>query len=236
MKIYVLLFLTLILNIDKAQSQLSGIFSFNFQTDAVCDISFYKDGLYEITINKIPSDDLGIVTTISFGKYTYNKGTITCIDQNNNFQTIFSYNPKYIKAKQAYFGFLNKKIPVSAYFSIEPGSRPVFLSYTKESKYKSINEFKAAFKKTHKIVYPFKTGVYDYSNFYTLTINPDHNYFFKFFGSTLSKGTWTRKGNELVLYDEDLKSFFYYFIEKDKLIGGFLSFFDEGNLIVRKKD
>jgi|GEM_PF-6230502 len=120
----------MILNIDKAQSQLTCLYSFNFQADAVCDISFYNDGLYEIIINKSLTDDLGIVTTISFGKYTYTKGTITCIDQNNGFQTIFFYNPKYIQSKKAYFGLLNKKIPISTFISINQSSRPDFLSYT----------------------------------------------------------------------------------------------------------
>jgi len=149
---------------------------------------------------------------------------------------VFSYNPKYIQAKKAYFGLLNKKIPKSAYFSINPTSRPAFLSETKECKYKSINELKAAFRKAHKILSPFKTGVYDYSNYLTLTINPNHQYCFKLFGSLMSKGTWSRKGNELVLYDEDLKSFFYSFIEKEKLICGFLYFIDENFLMVRKND
>jgi len=224
------------LNISLVQSQLCGYFSYPFQDDTDCNIVFYNNGLYEIILNKSSTEDLGINTTLSYGKYIYHDSTIICHDQFNGIQMVFVYNPKYIQARKSYFGLMNRKIFKSKYFSVDSRSHPDFLSYEKNRKYKTINEVKGDLLKYNKRIYPFGPCIYDYHDYFTLIINPDNSYCFNFFGTLISKGTWSQKGNELILYDRNIKSNFYSFIiGKDKLICGIIPVVDEDFLMIKKK-
>ena len=229
-----LLFVFLMFNVNMVRSQLCTQYDCSYSKDVDCYFTLYKNGLYEIVLYKDYTEDLSSNTTLAYGKYVYQNGKITCYDQYSGFQMVYSYNPKYLQPEKAFFGLKNKKLLLDQYHTVMPNDKPDFLDYKGISE--SLRQIKSEFKKSQKILNDFKPAIYDDSfGERILILQPDHRYRMLIYNIIMSNGTWSLQGNELVLYDEDLKCKFYAFIKKDKLICGLFSINDRNILMVRRK-
>jgi hypothetical protein len=202
----ILILFVLIVNLTVVHSQLRKIYSFPYSKNVDCVISFYMNGLYEISINK-EMVETNIVSTLSYGRYVFNDNKIICLDTCNGFQLVFDYHSRYLRAEKAYSGLLDIKIPTSKFYSFNSREQQPEFVENKNDLGNNSKQIRAEYKNIQKEVLPLKSGVYEYYNYFTLYLQPNHRFRFEHYNIPLSKGEWSQQGDELILYDEDLKTF-----------------------------
>lgn len=198
-------------------SQISAIFSLEeIGEDIDCDIYFYQSGLYEVILREYATDDILYSIVLSYGNYTIKSGNIELTDKYNGQKMLFIHNDDFnITAKVFYPGMLNKKFVKSTF---EIYDKP---AYTKR-KIMLLNQERHKHNLKEKVKNPLSYGIYKSAWGLGLNLQSNSKYTLEYKGIILSKGTWNREENELLIKDSILNHSFYILIGKNKLIGRFL--------------
>jgi len=199
--------IVVVANIFIAQAQFRTVYSAPYSEELDLAIWLYRNGLYEIEIYK-GTEELSTSSILSYGKYAYKDSTIICTDSCNGFSLKFKYCPEYLVANNFYFGIKNRRIPLSTTFSFY-SSVPAFVKdscHFRKTSAQIRMEYGKKRKNNESMLQP---GSYKNCDYLTLYLRADHRYEFEHFGFNISKGEWQQLENELILYDEDLKTNFF---------------------------
>jgi len=193
-------------------------------------ISFSKKGQYSLIIaNELCS--MIFMIPFSDGRYTVKNNQITFRDMNHGFV---------MKASLISSG---KKILINKGFAFLNGDTAIWYREEREWEFPISGKGtilqkkeREAYLQQHKHEYPIRYETYEgeynwqptigakwekgYD--YELNIQKNHQYTLHYYRRLILKGTWSRNGNEIALYDESLQHTFYLLVGKDELISKYL--------------
>jgi hypothetical protein len=229
MKTFILLFSLTSLFSGITFAQVSGQYSFDdpIEKDVSYYISLYKNGTFEFTINESLTNDMGLVILLSYGNYMLKNGNIELQDKYNGFNMQFEYHQYFLIAKKSYNGFVGNKF-IKIRSSQEMGN-----SLSKEIK--TIKQIISTLNASNLKENVINSGIYEgeYEKF-NLNLSVEYTYVFKYHSFVISKGNWSRKKNELVLFDSILNHHFYLFIGKNGLYNLFIPGFHPIGSLLKK--
>jgi len=227
-KIFLIIFI-IIFTSNFILAQLSGgytLYNLGDDKSIKCNVSLYKDGTYEITLDENTAEDIVESILISIGTYLYKNGEITLIDNYHGYKMIFIDQKCCILAKKSFQWMQNKKF-------IKTNSDFIKSIYFK-IKFKPLKQERADFKKLYKEKFNLNYGVYENEVGFSINFLSDNKYKFEYRKIILSEGTFKKNENELVLFDTALNYPFYVFIKKNVLISKLLPEDYEGNTFKKK--
>jgi hypothetical protein len=205
-----ILLIILVLSVNSAFSQISKIYTYESVANKIdCNIFFYKDGSYKLTLDDYTSENPYQVV-LSEGKYVLKNNMIQLIDKYNKFAMQFLYRNKSIEGIKTYQFLQNKKF-IKSYLDIY--DKPSISDFNNLS----LKDSLSCFGKKNKELYNLNYGTYLMQLDFTLNIDAKYNFKFSYSNIVLLQGTWKRNQNEIILNDAFLKHYFYVIIEKDKL-------------------
>lgn len=211
------------------QGVLGGEYKFNQDINERSEITERKRGVgylyvlpnkrYFLEIDLRISEDIFSGVTISTGSYVDSNNYFVLRDELNKYSLIFKKNADSGYFINGFYGLIGKKF----YFENVPFSADSLVpieTLTEDIQNKAISD-----RKSYKLNYPIPIrlcpGLYDSFHF-NLRVFRNKRYSLNFGGLIISKGFWSRDGNELVLYDNYLKRKFYMLIGKHILISKLL--------------
>ncbi|MCL2041752.1 MAG: hypothetical protein FWG84_06915 [Bacteroidales bacterium] len=208
-------------NMLFAQLQLSGLYSLS--DDSYCDIYFTNTGRYCIMLSAHLSDDILLDVPLSDGTYSILDNDIILTDKYLHYKMQLEYKNNELHVKEA-FRFLQNKVfefrRLSDFPFIESYNISDFILQQERNIYTS--QYQSAFS--------LKAGQYRNAgqiSYFSLNLSPMGFYTLQYIIEDiiyliLSDGTWSRNGNELILYDTEVEHNFYMHIGKNKLISKLL--------------
>lgn len=180
-----------------------------------CNVSLYNSGEYDVYLSQNMTNDIVYSLHLSHGSFFWEANLLTLHDKVNQFHATFLYKNKKIVPQQNFKFLLGKvlSVDISSYLD-EKSLEPIPFSYINAKKER------LKYQNDHKEKYLLFSGSYYSADGFLLNLKKEHVFLlsYKLNSNTLllSSGTWQRKGNELVLFDTSLKSYFYLLINKNK--------------------
>lgn len=213
----ILLFICITIFSNAAFSQMSAVFSVEeIVKDIDCDIYFYQSGVYEVILSEYVTDDILSSRLLSYGNYKIRNGDIELTDKYNGNKMLFTQNNVWnITAKIFYPGILNKKFVKSTFVIYE---KPIFT----RMKIMPLNQERLKHKLKEKEENSLSYGIFKSEGELKLNLQSNSTYILEYKKIILSKGIWSKEGNELRLKDCVLKHSFYIMIGKNVLLSKFL--------------
>ena len=208
-----IIFLILIAFIIHPKAQINNVFSSIEKTNdsLSTDIYFYQNGIFEIIMHEVVSDDIIFEFTISSGNYFVRNNQIVCKDWFNGFESAFCIKKDSIITLKSF-----------NYLKITGFSKSKFKIYETPDLHYIGSANSSELRKRHKNNkpenYEFKIGTYENSEGFRIVLNNSNEYKVLFKNMVISKGNWIRIENELKLFDVDLGHSFYAVIKTNILI------------------
>ena len=210
MKNQTIVLLFLIFTFNSAFSQISKIYLYESVGNKIdCNIFFYKDGFYKLTLDDYTSENPYEVG-LSKGNYVVKNDMILLTDQYNKFTMQFLNKGKNIVGIKT-FQFLENKKFIESYLDIY--DKPTI----SDSYNLTLKDSRAYFAEKNKELFNLDFGTYLMQLDFTLSLSAEYNFKFCYRDIILLKGSWKRNQNEIVLNDDLFKHPFYVIIDKDKL-------------------
>jgi TonB family protein len=211
-----------------AQRQLNGLYNLDLGNSLECEIAFYVNKKYEISVSEKMSHDVKETCILSSGSYTVKGNQIVLHDSNIGFEMRCERRQSDELKVTKGFAFLMLRTLKLYGISYEP--KDIMQSGSPVQIQKE--------RKTYKQSHPGKYSLY-YSRYingdYVLEIQKEYKYTLRYRGIVLSEGIWKKEGNELLLSDNSLQHEFVVLTGKEGLIGKYLPG-NFGNLILYEKN
>jgi hypothetical protein len=225
----------IIASIIKAQNLTSGSFYYcdfnNGRENVSCYIEFFNDNRYILSLDYQVTPDFIKALILSSGRYEIKGKMILFCDEIHGFTLRYTkFDSNQLKQEHG-FHFLKNKImtlnsnnaqsvfpPIPFNATIQKRQREEYLQqyyfllpFTPgfyESEYNTVNE------RRHNI---FETGL-DYE----INIQQNGKYVLYYKKTAISEGSWKRRKNEIILFDESLQHQYYILINAKGLISKYL--------------
>ncbi len=209
-----LIFTLIILANSSINAQIIGTYSIRkLNNNISCDIFFFKNGHYLLDLQESLSDDFIEGMIFSDGTFSQKNNKITLKDKVHGYKIMLLQNNNELQVING-FNWLLKKSFVFLNKSVYNEEKHVPKLDTS-----SIIQKRNDYNKSHKPNIPLVTGVYENVRSSTsLNIQSNNKYKLLYKSIVLSEGIWTRKGNELALFDTAVKHTFYVLIDNNAII------------------
>ena len=228
-KILLLLLLYGIILNTFAQNELKDTYIIDLSSDQKCEILFYSNAKYQISILNIVSRTMTEETVLSCGTYT-KKGNLIILHDSYiglkmQCERSNSYELKFVQG----FTFLLHKIFKLCGITYAPEE-------TIPSNYSSIRikQARENYKKSHPNKYVLYYSQYSNGD-YVLDIQKEYKYVLRYSHLIISEGIWKKEGNEILLFDNSLQYTFIILIGPKGLMGKYLPG-NFNNLILYEKN
>lgn len=199
-----------------AHAPLSGIYTLQTQDKHVdCDIYLFKNGFYNVVFNEFETNDIVFVTILSYGNFVVKQNRIVFTDMAHRYTMEMEINDNEIVVKRSFYFLKNSKF---IFYSENHESLPTEL-YSLVNVQK-LKQERQNYQRLHKDLFALDSGTYKSNELehpHLLHIRLPNQYQLEYKDIVMSKGTWRRVGNELILFDTELKCSFYALIG-DKII------------------
>jgi TonB family protein len=219
MKIRRIILVLCILNIAAisfAQRQLDGLYFTDLGNSFECEIAFYSNKNYEVSIAKKISPEVIETTILSSGTYTVKRNQIVLHDSNLGFEMQCERDQSdKLKFSKGFAFLLSYTLNLYG------------ISYEPEDNMQSnlspiqIQKERETYKQLHSNKYLLYYSQY-MNGGYVLDIQRKYKYTLRYKGILLSEGIWKKDGNELLLSDYSLQHQFVVLIGEEGLIGKYL--------------
>jgi TonB family protein len=218
-----------IVTVCFAQKQLNGLYSTDLGNSLECEIAFYVNKKYEISVSEKISHDVTEECILSSGNYTVKRNQIILHDSGLGFEMRCERGQSdELKITKGFAFLLSRTLKLYG-ISYEPKDNmqsnisPVQIQRERE-----------AYKHAHPDKYPLYYSRYINGD-YVLEIQKEYKYTLQYRGILLSEGIWKKDGNELLLSDNSLQHKFVVLTGKEGLIGKYLPG-NFSNLILYEKN
>ena len=208
--------LTLIVNVSIANAQFSGTFIYK-TSDNSTDfyIDFYIDDKYQIYFIEHATPDIQIVNVLSGGDFVMNNDTILFSDAILGFGMEATLRGKELEFVKSFSFLTNRRFIFQSGIGQE-------CHFKDDPRLKNLKQRRLDYKTRNQELFDLKFGVYGSDEGFKIEVQPDRLYQLIYKGFLLSEGKWARVGNELMLFDTNLKHFFHVLIGRAQLISELL--------------
>ncbi|MCQ2319532.1 MAG: hypothetical protein MJZ90_11550 [Bacteroidales bacterium] len=182
-----------------AQSSFSREYKIDVATkDMFCHLYLFDNNDYELLMRVYTGEDVSYTFSVSKGGYTVKGNILTLSDKNWKFSMIFEMSECTLIPIKSYYLIKNSEILCYSDNNKDYPSRNYILT---EKIRKKTKDFKMKNDKASNL----NCGVY-YSNCFvdSLMINAGGDYIMMKQGNIISRGTWKKKKDKLVLHDVDI--------------------------------
>lgn len=226
------IFITSFINAQHMSSGLIHTCDLNSnREDLSCWIEYFDNNRYVLTIEFQESPDFIKAQILSSGHYKIEGKKLLLFDEIHGFTLRYVLFESNQLVQEHGFPFLNNKIMTLYPNNIQIDFPPIPFNAAmqKQRREKYLRQYYFAL--------PFTPGIYEseyntvnkgrYTTFetgldYEINIMRNGSYVLQYKRITISGGTWERKGNEIVLFDESLKHHFHLLIGLKKLVSMYL--------------
>lgn len=192
--------------------------------DVTCFIRMIEDGSYVLEFDIREGLDLFSSMPFSYGRYIENGSGLLLVDDFYGYRMKFSFRNDLLIAEET-FPFLKKLRfkKVNDRFRLNPDDG---------NRVKSLKEQIRNFRAGQKAIFLLALGEYQdelaSNGGIALDIQSNHQYFLTYRQLILSEGNWTREENILKLWDRNIDTPLYAFIEQNNVITLKLSYHEDG--------
>ena len=225
-----LILFCMIFNFNALHTQPAGIYTLRIPpTDTESNLYLFKSGTYYLELMEILSDDLVESFILSYGNYAVNGNSVSLHDKVNGFTMELKSEGQSLEVIKSFTCLMNLKF--FYYDEITTGEPGFINSGTSKEK---LREERQNYQLINKTPFPFDQGSYETPGDYVLNISEDFKFSLFYKDLLISNGTWTRNGNELSIFEADLKHHFYALIGNNVLTSKLLPG-DYTGYILKKK-
>lgn len=198
--------------------QTSGIYSAqDFVNQVEYNIYLYKSGSYLIELSEGVTEDLEQSLVLSYGSYHVQKGHLMLTDKVNEFTMVLSLDNDKIMVKKSLICITGRTFEL---YRKDTGEEPVFFKAGINAS--SLLTERTNYFKTIKTDFCISYGIYTDKRGYGINIRAENQYSVEYKNIVISKGTWKRDRNELILKDATLRHNFHALIDGGKLVSKLL--------------
>ena len=178
-----------------------------------CFLMLYDDGRYLMELDSYLTDDMSYATFLSSGLYHWSNDSLYLENKKYGYDLIFrSLDSVTIQNVKGYPFMVDK------YFTGEMrylDDYPDYIERSNKSFIDKISSYNSSSEPYYELNY--KSYIFLNSVEYAISIKEDSTYNIDYDNLTLSRGTWERTGNVLIMKDNNLNCFYYALIRENEL-------------------